>query len=118
MWTPLAPRYIISRMQPELLYTTFPDIQAAERITAQLLDERLIACANLMPGMTSIYRWQGNIEKNSEVAAFFKTDAAHLEALMARLKAIHPYETPCMLCIHVKNTDVHYLGWMLHQLRD
>ncbi len=105
-------------MQPELLYTTFPDIQAAERITTQLLDERLIACANILPGMHSIYRWQGNIEKTNEVAAFLKSSASQMDALMNRLKILHPYDTPCMLWLEVKNSDVNYLGWMLNQLRD
>jgi periplasmic divalent cation tolerance protein len=105
-------------MQPALLYTTFPDIQAAEQIASQLLDERLIACVNLLPNMVSLYVWQGKNQRSIEVAALLKTDATHLQTLMSRLKALHPYDVPCMMNLNVDNMDVDYLSWMTSIMKE
>lgn len=99
-------------VQLELLYTTFPELQAAEHACKTLLDERLTACVNIFPHMTSMYRWEGKLERASEVGTILKTDSARLPKLMERLKAIHPYKVPCMVCLDVKNADVAYLSWL------
>lgn len=99
-------------MQVALLYTTFPELQEAEKICRALLEERLIACANLLPGMTSLYRWNENIERTQEIAALLKTSHANIDALMGRLSALHPYDTPCMLCVNADNVGVEYLVWL------
>jgi periplasmic divalent cation tolerance protein len=62
-----------------------------------LLDERLVACGNILPGMTSLYVWQGERHRDSEVGVLLKTDATLLEAAITRLSTIHPYETPAIL---------------------
>ena len=95
-----------------LLYVAFPDNGAAEAMATQLLSERLIACANIFPPHQSHYRWQGKIEKTNEVAAIFKTQAVLSEKLMARVKALHPYETPCILALPVLAGDSNFLAWI------
>jgi periplasmic divalent cation tolerance protein len=73
-----------------LLYMTAPDAETAQRIAEALVEARLAACANIFPGMRSIYRWQGVIETAEEVAAIFKTAAALAEAACALIVRLHP----------------------------
>lgn len=80
-----------------LIWCPFPDEAAAASAAGQLLDERLIACANILPAMRSIYAWQGERGEASEVGVLFKTDASVLDRATARLAEIHPYDTPAVL---------------------
>ena len=80
-----------------LIWCPFADEGSAARVAAQLLDERLIACANILPPMRSLYTWQGERGEASEVGVLFKTDASALDRATARLAEIHPYETPSVL---------------------
>lgn len=77
-----------------LIWCPFPDAAAAETAVATLLDERLIACANTLPRMRSLYTWQGERAVAEETGVLIKTDAALLEPAIARLAALHPYDTP------------------------
>jgi periplasmic divalent cation tolerance protein len=78
---------------PALLWCPFPDEEEARRVAGQLLDEKLIACANIIPGMVSLYEWQGERGEASEVGTLFKTDQALVPALIERLERLHSYET-------------------------
>jgi len=80
-----------------LIWCPFADEEAAEAAARQLLDERLVACANILPPMRSIYAWQGGVREDREVGVLFKTDAALLERATARLAALHPYDAPAVL---------------------
>lgn len=80
-----------------LIYAPFPDRESAREVAAQLLDEKLIGCANLMGEVESLYRWDGERGESTEMAVLFKTDAALLDAAVARLEALHPYDTPAVL---------------------
>jgi periplasmic divalent cation tolerance protein len=80
-----------------LIWCPFADEASAARAAQQLLDERLIACANILPPMRSIYAWQGERSEAVEVGVLFKTDGAVLERAAARLAEIHPYESPAVL---------------------
>jgi periplasmic divalent cation tolerance protein len=76
------------------------------------VEERLAACANLIPGVESIYRWQGKIEQNPEVAALFKTTEAGRARLETRLKELHPYELPEILLFRPEGGLPAYLRWI------
>lgn len=78
-----------------IVQVTFPDLPTAERIARVVIDERVAACANLLP-CTSLYRWQGAVEHGSEVLGQFKTNLVRADALVNRLKALHPYEQPAV----------------------
>jgi periplasmic divalent cation tolerance protein len=93
-------------------FCTVPDREAGERIAAALVEERLAACVNLIPGLTSIYRWQGKVEKAAECLLVIKTTAARFEALKARIKALHPYETPEIIAVPITHGDNAYLNWL------
>jgi periplasmic divalent cation tolerance protein len=82
---------------PALVWSPFADIQTAETCVNAILEEKLAACANLMPGMRSIFVWQGQRGEAEEVGVLFKTDTALLESLVTRLAEIHPYDEPAIL---------------------
>lgn len=79
-----------------LIWCPFPDEERARTAIAALLDERLIACGNIVPGLTSYFVWQGERDSADECGALLKTSAARLELAMERLEALHPYETPAI----------------------
>jgi len=80
-----------------LIWCPFADEDSAAAAAAQLLDERLIACANILPPMRSLYFWQGERGESRECGVLFKTDASLLDRATARLAEIHPYDTPAVL---------------------
>jgi periplasmic divalent cation tolerance protein len=82
---------------PALVWCPFPDAGSAAAAADILLDESLIACANILPGMRSLYVWRGERGESSEAGAIFKTNAQQLPALTARLAELHPYEEPAIL---------------------
>lgn len=88
---------MIEQQGPALIWCPFPDSDSAEQAAGMLLDEGLIACANLVPGLTSLYVWQGQRYRDSEIGVLMKTDAAVLERAIARVEALHPYDTPAVL---------------------
>ena len=83
-------------MSAALIWTPFESEEAAAKVAGQLLDERLVACANILPGMRSLYLWRGERGEAREFGVLFKTTAALLDRAVARLAAIHPYETPAI----------------------
>ncbi|XHR28096.1 MAG: divalent-cation tolerance protein CutA [Chthoniobacteraceae bacterium] len=99
-------------MSALLLLSTFPDAEAARRIAGTLVEERLAACANLLPGAESIYRWEGKVERAAEVVAFFKTTEACRAHFEARLKELHPYEVPEILVLRPEGGLPAYLRWI------
>lgn len=82
---------------PALIWCPFPSREAAANVASTLLDEKLIACANLLPGMLSLYEWKGERGEDEEAGALFKTDAALLDQAIARIGELHPYEQPAIL---------------------
>lgn len=83
-------------MSAALIWSAFADGQSAAQAASKLLDERLVACASIVPGVRSLYVWRGERGEADEVAVLFKTDASLLERACARLTEIHPYETPAV----------------------
>jgi len=100
------------------VYVTFPAGFAADDLVTDLVRERLIACANLFPGLTSIYTWGGRVERDPETAALLKTTADRLDALVARIRQSHPYETPCIVAWPVIGGFPPYLDWVRTETRD
>lgn len=95
-----------------VVLVTFPDAETARRIVTILVQERLAACGNLVPGIESIYRWQGAVETASEVLVLLKTENSRYEALELRLKELHPYEVPECLALSVAAGLSPYLHWL------
>lgn len=87
----------MSNPEAALAWPPFPDEAAARAAVQTLLEERLIACANILPPMTSVFEWEGKLDESSEVGVLFKTSAALLEPLVERLGECHPYDTPAVI---------------------
>jgi len=92
--------------------STCPDAATAQRIAATLVEERLAACVNLLPGLRSVYRWRGAVEQADEVLLLIKTTHARLDALQARLPQLHPYELPELVAVEVAGGLPAYLDWI------
>jgi periplasmic divalent cation tolerance protein len=95
-----------------LVFCTFPDLATAREIIRTLVDERLIACGNLVPGVESIYRWEGKVETSAEILGVIKTDSAAYERMQLRLKELHPYDVPECIAIPIAAGLPSYLAWI------
>lgn len=101
-------------MRIAVIYTTHSSAESASACCDQLLQERLIACANIFP-IQSAYWWQGDIQREGEYAAVLKTSPRLWEALKVRIEAIHPYETPCIVKIEAE-ANAAYAQWIESQV--
>lgn len=99
-------------MTAALIWCPFGDAQSAEAVARKLLDERLIACANILPAVRSLYRWNGERGEGAEVAVLFKTCAVLLDAAVARLEALHPYDAPAIAGWRCDAAGTATLGWL------
>lgn len=95
-----------------LCLTTCPDAASAEHIAVALIEEQLAACVNLLPGLRSVYRWQGVIERADEHLLLIKTTTGIYPALQARLLELHPYELPELLAVKPADGLLAYLQWV------
>jgi periplasmic divalent cation tolerance protein len=96
----------------QVVLVTAPDLEVAGRIGRSLVEEGLAACANLVPGVRSVYRWQGEVHEDPEVLLIVKTRAALVAALEARVRELHPYEVPEVLALDVAAGSAPYLEWV------
>ena len=97
------------------VYTTYPSLVEAERAGRALLEQRLAACVNILPGMISHYWWQGAIERGEEVVMIIKTRASLAEGVRAAVKAMHSYTTPAILVLPVEGGEPAYLAWLMQE---
>ena len=95
-----------------LVYVTCPDAAVAESIGRTAVDERLAACANLLPGMRSIYRWQGRVESAEEIVLILKSTRDCWIALEGRVRALHPYTVPCIVALPITAGSAPFLAWI------
>jgi periplasmic divalent cation tolerance protein len=100
-----------------VVLTTAADIDEANRLARTLVEERLVACATLIPAVRSIYRWQGEVEDSAETLLLLKTGSDQLAALQSRLHALHSYTTPEFLVLRVESGSSGYLEWLQGGLR-
>jgi periplasmic divalent cation tolerance protein len=96
----------------QIVFTTCPDATVAENLARALVDEGLAACTNILPGLRSIYRWQGKTETADEVLVLIKTTATHYRDVEQRILALHPYELPEIITVPVLNGLAPYLAWL------
>jgi periplasmic divalent cation tolerance protein len=95
-----------------LVYTTYPSLVEAERAGRAIVERRLAACINILPGMISHYWWEGKVERGEEVVMIFKTRASLAEAVRGAVKESHPYTTPAIVVLPVEGGDPDYLTWI------
>lgn len=95
-----------------LAYITAGSREEALHIGRALVEERLAACANVLDGMTSVYRWNGAVEEAPEAVLIAKTRAALFDRLAERVRALHSYDTPCVVEIKLGRGNPGFLGWL------
>lgn len=99
------------------VYTLFADEAEAERIGRSLVEERLAACINIIPGVRSIYRWEGAVETASEAAAILKTTHERADALITRIVELHSYDVPCVVSWPIDKVTADYADWVEDSVR-
>ncbi|WP_374305392.1 divalent-cation tolerance protein CutA [Ferrovibrio sp.] len=101
-----------------LLYCTAASTAEAETVAEAVVGQRLAACANIIPGMRSLYWWQGKLERGEEAVLILKTRPDLVEAATAAVKAAHSYSVPCVLPLSVgKGGNEDYVSWLLGETR-
>src|SRR5881275_2711403 len=93
-----------------LALSTFPDRETAQRISNQLVTEKFAACANILSGIESIYRWKEKIESGNETLVFFKLSEDRQSTFQEKLQSLHPYEVPEIIFVPVSNGLPEYLS--------
>jgi len=96
-----------------IVYTTYPSLVEAEQAGRALVERRLCACVNILPGMISHYWWEGKIDRSEEVVMFIKTRASLAEAVGTAVKEMHSYATPAILVLPLETVDPAYHAWIM-----
>ncbi len=102
--------------KPQIILCTVPDKSVAESIAGTLVTEKLAACINIVPGLVSIYRWEGVVKKDDELLLIIKSDQAVYDLLEKRIQALHPYELPEILVVPIHDGSPDYLNWITRQI--
>ncbi len=100
------------KAQLQVVLATAPDVETANKIARTLVEERLVACVNVVSGVTSIYRWQGKIEEAAEVLLVMKTVSERLPAVVTRTKELHPSKVPEVIALPVEAALPAYAEWV------
>ena len=98
-----------------LVYTTWPSIVEAERAGRSIVERRLAACVNILPGMISHYWWEGKIERAAEVVMIIKSRTSMAAALRETVKELHSYTTPAFTVLPVEHVDPEYHAWIVRE---
>lgn len=99
-------------MEYRWVYITASNVAEATALGRTLVDERLAACANVLGGMTSIYRWEGEVREEPEAALVAKTRADLVDAITARIKSLHGYTCPCVVALPIREGNPDFLAWI------
>lgn len=98
-----------------MVYVTFPNDETARQICHNLLEENLIACANIFPPHTSFYKWQGKVNQESEIAALLKTRSELFQKIEQKILSLHPHECPCITKFSAEESHTNFLEWVYDQ---
>jgi periplasmic divalent cation tolerance protein len=101
------------KQSPKIVLITAPSEESAIKIAKVLLSKKLIACANLIPGIKSIYHWQGKVEESQEVLMIIKTQESCIKEAEKVTLELHPYDTPEFLVLDPSHVTPKYLAWLL-----
>ncbi len=100
-----------------LVLVTFPDAEAAGAVARALVEEKLAACVNVVPGLRSIYVWEGKVCDESEAWCLIKTRKSLYAPLRDRIAAMHPYQVPEIIAVPLCEGNAPYLDWVLSSTR-
>jgi periplasmic divalent cation tolerance protein len=96
----------------QIVLSTCGDRETAERIAHRLVEQHLAACVNILPGVQSVYRWQGTVESESEVLMLIKTKAALIQQVQSTIASLHSYEVPEFLVLPITGGSEAYMAWL------
>ncbi len=99
-----------------LVLCTFPDAETARQIGTLAVEDQVAACVNLLPGIESIYRWEGKVEAATEVLAIFKTTSEAWPVFAEWLREAHPYDTPEIIAVDPEEVEPRYRAWVLNSV--
>ncbi len=99
-----------------VVLVTAPDAEVAARLARALVEDRLAACGNVLPGLRSIYRWEGQVHDEPEALLLLKTTRARFEALREAVLRLHPYQVPEVIALPVEAGSAPYLAWLSAQV--
>jgi periplasmic divalent cation tolerance protein len=99
-------------MEPVLLYITASNREEAISLSQELLNQRLVACTNIMEHVTAMYHWQNEIEQAHEAVIIAKTLSSHIERVSARVKELHSYSNPCVVAVPIVGGSKEYIDWL------
>lgn len=97
------------------VYVTYPDKKLAKAISKALIEARLVACANIMDSHESMYWWDGVVQKTKEIAVIYKTRRELFEGVEAKVKALHPFDVPCIVSLPVEKGQQDFVNWVREQ---
>ncbi len=100
----------------KLIYTPCPTFEVAKTLGRSLIEKKMAACVNILPGVTSLYYWDNSVVTDSEVILLIKTSSTQVKTVEAELLAHHPYETPAVLVLNIENVNEGFLSWVKGQL--
>lgn len=100
-----------------MIYSTFPDTATATQVGEALVEQEFAACVNILPQMTSIYRWEGKLMRDAEAVMLVKTRSSLATRVVNEIVTLHPYDTPAVLVFEIASGAPDYLGWLLAQTR-
>ena len=103
-------------MSVQLFYVTVSTQDEAKAIATALLNDGLIACANILGAMTSIYRWQGELAQEEEVPLILKSTTELGDRIIEKIKQIHSYESPCVVALNIENGNPEFLNWIQNEV--
>ena len=104
-------------MTASFVYMTTSDKTEALKIGRTLVEERLVACVNVIDNMTSVYWWEGKIEDSAEAVLIAKTKESLVEAVINRVKELHSYSCPCVVALPIQDGNADYLEWIEKETR-
>ena len=96
---------------------TVPDADTGRSITRALVEDRLAACGNVLEGLTSVFRWNGQVQAEAEALVILKTSSERVAAMMERARGLHPYDVPELLALPVMDAHAPYVRWVLDETR-
>lgn len=99
-----------------VVLTTAPDAEVAQSLATRVVEERLAACANIIPGVMSIYRWKGEVQRDAEVLVILKTTRAGFDPLRDRIGELHPYDVPEILALDAPEGSADYMRWVAEEV--
>ncbi len=107
----------MSSQELTILYVTFDSEDEALKIASHLLEKKMIACANILSPMTSVYKWKGEVQKGQEWPVLFKTSIEKLAAVRSDIVDMHSYDTPCVIELTVESVNDLYHQWAIAEIQ-